>query len=513
MYKPDDKDIDRLSRHAAEHYRAPGEPSWDALQQVLDKELPVEKEKKRRGFFFFFFLLLGISVAGAGVWYGLHVNTSGKSTIVAGTPNNEKVTAEQEAASTASKNKMAPAENTIASGKNGVAPSSAVEKPAATSTGPVASQATPATLVPADRQDVASNPSATTKTRSNEKNNSVSGSTKKVTLPVRGSSLPAKGRTKHHQSIVLENSDDQKNNDAHNDIAASTHNKNKRGPGTKENPHPSGKAGDVVTPEGTTAAGTGSETVVVPQQQTKQPTASTDTNAIAALPATNKPPAVTNPATAKKDSAVAAKKKNTPPPARAINIGIVAGLDKSTVKFTHGDNVGYNIGIMGGYQFTKHWAVYTGVVYTKKNYTLNGDDYHPPKHYWTQYVQLETVDGYCHMWELPLQARYTFNPSSKTPFFASAGLSSYIMKKQGYTYYFKSNNTPGTAYWTNDSTFNHVFSILHLSAGFEKKLGNRMNLQIEPYAKIPLGGVGFGNIRLSSFGINFSVQYRQPVKR
>ena len=49
MYKPDDKDIDRLSRDAAEHYRAPAEPSWDALQQVLDKELPQEKEKKRRG--------------------------------------------------------------------------------------------------------------------------------------------------------------------------------------------------------------------------------------------------------------------------------------------------------------------------------------------------------------------------------------------------------------------------------------------------------------------------------
>jgi len=56
MYKPDDKDIDRLSRDAAEHYHAPGQPSWDALQQILDKELPREKEKKRRGFLFFFFL-------------------------------------------------------------------------------------------------------------------------------------------------------------------------------------------------------------------------------------------------------------------------------------------------------------------------------------------------------------------------------------------------------------------------------------------------------------------------
>ena len=72
MYQPDEKDIDRLSREAAEHYHAPGKPGWDALQQILDKELPEEEEKKRRGFFFFF-LLLGVSLAGSGLWYGIHV--------------------------------------------------------------------------------------------------------------------------------------------------------------------------------------------------------------------------------------------------------------------------------------------------------------------------------------------------------------------------------------------------------------------------------------------------------
>ena len=64
MYNPDDKDIDRLSREAAEHYHAPGTPSWETLRQTLDKELPQEKEKKRRGFLFFFLLFAGLSLAG-----------------------------------------------------------------------------------------------------------------------------------------------------------------------------------------------------------------------------------------------------------------------------------------------------------------------------------------------------------------------------------------------------------------------------------------------------------------
>jgi Outer membrane protein beta-barrel domain len=213
-------------------------------------------------------------------------------------------------------------------------------------------------------------------------------------------------------------------------------------------------------------------------------------------------------------STKAAIKKKSSKNNSSINIGLVAGIDLSTVKFTHSDNAGYNFGLMAGYQFNRRWSVYTGVIYTKKNYALEGSDYHPPKHYWTQYVNLQTVEGYCRMWELPLLARYNFNPGAKTVFFTSTGLSSYFMKKQQYNYSYKNNmNQQLSAAWSNDSTFNHVFSILHLSAGFEKPLGRHMNWQIEPYAKIPLGGVGFGNIRLSSFGVNFSVQYRQRIRR
>src|SRR5450432_4503393 len=83
MYRPDDNDIDRLSREAAEHYLAPGTPSWDALRQSLDKEIPREKEKKRRGLLFFFFLTVGLLVAGSGIWYGIHTNkTANKNKIV-----------------------------------------------------------------------------------------------------------------------------------------------------------------------------------------------------------------------------------------------------------------------------------------------------------------------------------------------------------------------------------------------------------------------------------------------
>ena len=64
---------------------------------------------------------------------------------------------------------------------------------------------------------------------------------------------------------------------------------------------------------------------------------------------------------------------------KSINIGLLAGMDISTVKFNYGDNAGYNLGLMAGYQHNRQWSVYTGIIYTKKNYKLNGSDYHPPK--------------------------------------------------------------------------------------------------------------------------------------
>ncbi|HTL06838.1 MAG TPA: outer membrane beta-barrel protein [Chitinophagaceae bacterium] len=529
MYKPDDKDIDRISRDAAEHYHAPGRPSWDALQQVLDKELPQEKEKKRRGFFFFFFLALGLSVAGAGVWYLLpHAATPSSLTRQTsskplngsnpGTPlpenklpetnaGTDKATASQsihdqeKAASIKTEQPQEAGNKEPGNRKENKKPNETTTPPAANNRAVIARNST--VLPPANAQRVQSLQANLTE-RPNRN------STRSNARPTRNhpgvASTPADA-----DALALTDKSSPRNRPYTTNNRKNTNNKHNTVLQQRANKEKNEKDISVAQDESTATATSIENEATAGKNQS--PTAVTASDSLAKTP----PIAINTQADSSKPAAKAltkaAEKKQAPVRKRAINIGLTAGVDVSTVKFTHGDNAGYNFGIMGGYQFSSHWSVYTGLVYTKKNYTLNGEDYHPPKHYWTQYVQLETVAGYCRMWELPLQARYTFNPSAKTPFFASAGLSSYFMKKQGYTYYYKTMNMPYSTDWTNDSTFTHVFSVLHLSAGFERKIGDHLNFQVEPYAKIPLGGVGFGNIRLSSFGVNFTVQYRQPVKR
>ena len=53
-----------------------------------------------------------------------------------------------------------------------------------------------------------------------------------------------------------------------------------------------------------------------------------------------------------------------------------------------------------------------------------------------------------------------------------------------------------------DSTYynstNNILSILQISGGYEHQLGEKTNIWIEPYVKIPLRGIGIGNMPISS---------------
>lgn len=508
MYRPDD-DIDHISREAAEHYNAPGKPDWDALQRTLDRELPIEKEKKRRGFLFFFLAGLGLLVAGSGLWYVAKRQSPQNSVpIVKNTadggqspnPQADTIQAKDGVTQQSGKTKI-----TIPTKSNSVA----IENNKTTPVAPVVTQHGATASLNTDLPET-TNPVSKTNlsgTKAEQEN---------------ADSRRLKNKGSHHQHIPDQNIVANLGGTVYGKKTLSL--KEGRQPlakfagkgysqtkqavagkmGSEEAAGTANRTADKnignFGPENLTSTGTISDTQLVMGGPTKKLTTTDST-----LAEKKKIDTVSTAATAQKKHL----KKQT-----GFMIGLTGGTDISTIKYRYGASPGYNIGITGGYQFSPKWSVYTGIVYTQKNYKLRGQDYNPPKHYWTQYVQLETVAGYCKMWEIPLQARFTFNPSAKNAFFAAAGLSSYFMTLQKYNYNYKSaSGAPMSMAWTNDSTYSHVMSILDLSVGVQKQLGNHLNWQVEPYARIPLGGVGFGNIRLSSFGVNLTVQYKRLNKR
>lgn len=160
-----------------------------------------------------------------------------------------------------------------------------------------------------------------------------------------------------------------------------------------------------------------------------------------------------------------------------------------------------------GYTYKDRLTIRSGFYTGRKIYTSSPGSYHPPASFWSYYPNMEKVDADCRVYEIPLSLSYNFGHSSKQNWFVSTGISSYLMKKETYNYYYK--------YYAGGPTIQkklsiqdenkHYFSVLTLSGGYQKNIGKSFSIMVEPYFKLPLGGVGFGKVKLNSGGILLSV--------
>lgn len=190
---------------------------------------------------------------------------------------------------------------------------------------------------------------------------------------------------------------------------------------------------------------------------------------------------------------------------KGFYIGIVASPDISTVKGQKVSNVGYGAGILAGYRISRRIAVETGILWDKKYYYSNGEYFSTKKIPPAQNMNIIDVDGWCRMFEIPVNVRYFFKTGKKSTWYASAGLSSYIMNREAYDYQYKWGNYTRTVNWGYDNATRNWFSIIHAGIGYERKIGVLGNLRVEPYLKIPAGGIGIGNLPVTSMGLNIGI--------
>ncbi len=193
-------------------------------------------------------------------------------------------------------------------------------------------------------------------------------------------------------------------------------------------------------------------------------------------------------------------------------LGVAGGVDISSVKMQDVKGPGYNIGVLAGYRLSKRVAFETGLLWAKKYYYSDGKYFNTSKLPYTPGRKIMEVDGWCEMFELPVNIRYSFIVKKKSSFYAAAGLSSYIMNKEKYTYLYNHN---GNVYPTNKSYSNETrnwFSIINMAVGYERSIGNKARVRIEPYIKVPVNGIGFGSLPVSSFGVNLGFTIGQPPR-
>jgi hypothetical protein len=117
------------------------------------------------------------------------------------------------------------------------------------------------------------------------------------------------------------------------------------------------------------------------------------------------------------------------------------------------------------------------------------------------------------MLEVPLNLRYDFSVTGNTLFFATAGLSSYLMTSENCNYYYQWFNQPRTKSMHYSNQPDYLFSALDLSVGVEMGVSNTLSVLVAPYVKVPVRNIGFGQVELSSVGINFVLEFAPVLSR
>ncbi len=189
--------------------------------------------------------------------------------------------------------------------------------------------------------------------------------------------------------------------------------------------------------------------------------------------------------------------------------GLLAAPDFSSIKFQDVKSVGTTFGVLLGYSLNPKFSIESGIYLDRKKYYTEGQYFNKEKVPALWNYKLLNVYGTCYLVEITINLRYNLNATAKNRWFATAGLSTYLMSSEGYNYqvlrYGNPYNVPAVSY---KNPMQNWFSIVNLSMGYEQKLGKIGNLRLEPYLRVPLSGIGTGSLPIMSAGLNIGITRR-----
>lgn len=209
-----------------------------------------------------------------------------------------------------------------------------------------------------------------------------------------------------------------------------------------------------------------------------------------------------------------ANKKIEKPTGR-ISLSMAFTTDMNTVSGIGNSKAGQSGGFGINYRISKVISAGTGIYYSQKQYSSDRNSYNTaekPFATWASYSR--QIDADCRVIDIPINMNLLLSKTPKTGIVASAGLSSYIMLSENYNFIY----TPTILYpsggrdYTIKNQNQHILSVVNLSVGVEKPIGNQTSILIQPYAKLPISGIGQGNTELKSFGIGFQLNYSMKKK-
>ena len=199
-------------------------------------------------------------------------------------------------------------------------------------------------------------------------------------------------------------------------------------------------------------------------------------------------------------------RRRAPRPPYRVLVGVLAGPNFSGVRTAETARLGIDYGLTLEYRFSPKLRVRAGLLSSQKHYLAASTDYEAPAA-WQWFAGTYDLTANCRITEIPLDLRYDVLQRPTYAVFTSLGFNSLLMRNERYSYDWMANGQTFTKSAEVLKGSNHFLSMLNVSVGFEKPLGQRWSAQVEPFWQIPLGGVGAGKVRLTSAGASFSLKF------
>lgn len=192
-----------------------------------------------------------------------------------------------------------------------------------------------------------------------------------------------------------------------------------------------------------------------------------------------------------------------------FSTSVVVGPDLSTVgSISNFIDPGHKIGLSFEYNITQNLAISTGAHHTRVRYIANSSEYELPKEYMPYGLAADEIAGECFLIDIPISLKYDFMHFDKSRLYASAGFSSYIMLNEDYQFKYEGDPSQTPQRWHERTGTRHWMSNATISVGYEHDLLRNISIRAEPFLKVPIKEVGWGNVNLYSMGSFVSVNYK-----
>jgi len=184
--------------------------------------------------------------------------------------------------------------------------------------------------------------------------------------------------------------------------------------------------------------------------------------------------------------------------------GIFITSELTSVKGQSFRKPGFNGGFLAGYNINKKFQAEVGLVLSRKYYYSDGK-YVAPDILRQDDLPIGGVNVYSQVAEIPVTLRYNIKNTGNDKLFVAAGTVTNIIAEERYNYGYTKNGHSKKGFKKYDESTNNLVSNVHLSIGYEHNLGTIGDIRIEPYYRLPLNGIGAGNLPVTSAGINIGI--------